>query len=48
MKCHKSGKNKGLCIAEIELSDEDELFEKPDWLGEEVTGKSEFYNVNLL
>jgi len=42
------GKNEGLCIAEIELSDEDEVFEKPDWLGEEVTGKSEFYNVNLL
>lgn len=41
-------KNRGLCIAEIELSDEDEVFEKPDWLGEEVTGKSEFYNVNLL
>jgi adenylate cyclase len=42
------GKNEGLCVAEIELSDEDEIFEKPGWLGEEVTGKPEFYNVNLL
>jgi adenylate cyclase len=40
-------KNEGLIIAEIELSSEDELFEKPDWLGEEVTGKSEYYNSNL-
>jgi adenylate cyclase len=40
-------KNEGLIIAEIELSSEDELFEKPDWLGEEVTGKSEFYSSNL-
>ncbi len=42
------GKNKGLIIAEIELSDESEEFEKPTWLGEEVTGKPEYYNANLL
>ena len=41
-------KNEGLVIAEIELSYEDEEFEKPDWLGEEVTGKSEYYNANLI
>jgi adenylate cyclase len=41
-------KNKGLIIAEIELSSEDEPFEKPDWLGEEVTGKPEYYNSNLI
>ena len=41
-------KNEGLIIAEIELSSEDEQFEKPDWLGEEVTGKQEYYNVNLI
>jgi adenylate cyclase len=40
-------KNDGLVIAEIELSSENEKFEKPDWLGEEVTGKPEYYNSNL-
>jgi adenylate cyclase len=42
------GKNKGLTIAEIELQNEEEVFEKPDWLGEEVTGKPEYYNSNLI
>lgn len=42
------GKNEGLIIAEIELSDENEYFEKPEWLGEEVTGRAEYYNVNLI
>jgi adenylate cyclase len=42
------GKNEGLIIAEIELASEDESFEKPDWLGEEVTGKPEYYNSNLI
>lgn len=41
------GKNKGLILAEIELNNEDEAFEKPIWLGEEVTGKQEFYNAYL-
>jgi adenylate cyclase len=41
-------KNKGLIIAEIELSSENEKYEKPDWLGDEVTGKPEYYNVNLI
>jgi adenylate cyclase len=41
-------KNEGLIIAEIELSFENEQFEKPEWLGEEVTGKPEYYNVNLI
>jgi adenylate cyclase len=40
-------KNEGLIIAEIELNSEDEQFDKPDWLGDEVTGKPEYYNVNL-
>jgi adenylate cyclase len=40
-------KNEGLIIAEIELSSDDEQFEKPDWLGEEVTGKPQYYNINL-
>jgi CYTH domain-containing protein len=42
------GKNEGLVIAELELTAEDEVFEKPSWLGEEVTGKAEFYNSNLI
>jgi len=41
-------KNEGLIIAEIELTSDDEYFEKPDWLGEEVTGLSQYYNANLI
>jgi len=39
--------NKGLIIAEIELSNENELFQKPSWLGKEVTGNVKYYNSNL-
>lgn len=42
------GDNKGLLVAEIELSDESESFEKPAWLGEEVTEDPRYYNVNLI
>ncbi len=41
------GENEGLIIAEIELSDENEVFEKPDWLGKEVTNDQRFYNAYL-
>lgn len=41
------GANAGLVIAEIELDDEDESFERPAWLGEEVTGDERFYNASL-
>ena len=41
-------KNEGLIIAEIELESEEEQFEKPEWLGKEVTGKTEYYNANLI
>lgn len=41
------GDNKGLIIAEIELEDENESFEKPHWLGEEVTGDDRYYNASL-
>jgi adenylate cyclase len=41
-------KNEGLVIAEIELSSESEEFEKPGWLGVEVTGRPEYYNANLI
>ncbi len=41
------GANKGLTIAEIELESENEPFEKPNWLGEEVTGQIKYYNSQL-
>ena len=41
------GLNEGLVLAEIELNDRNESFEKPDWLGTEVTGQPEYYNANL-
>ena len=42
-----SGENEGLIIAEIELQSENEWFEKPIWLGEEVTNDERFYNSFL-
>lgn len=42
-----SGENEGLIIAEIELSAADEVFEKPDWLGNEVTHDIRYYNAYL-
>ena len=41
------GENEGLVIAEIELGSPDEAFEKPSWLGEEVTGDRRYYNSYL-
>ena len=41
------GKNTGLIVAEIELDSEDEKFEIPDWVGEEVTQDDRYYNMNL-
>lgn len=42
------GPNYGLLVAEIELAAPDEAFERPSWLGEEVTDDSRYYNVNLV
>ena len=42
------GDNEGLTVAEVELQDENEDFQKPDWLGEEVTGDSKYYNSMLM
>jgi adenylate cyclase len=42
-----SGDNAGLIIAEVELKSEDEHFEKPAWLGKEVTGDPRYYNSSL-
>ncbi len=41
------GENEGLILAEIELGNENQEVLKPDWLGEEVTGKAEYYNAML-
>lgn len=41
------GDNEGLIVAEIELKSETEAFEKPDWLGTEVTGDIRYYNAYL-
>ena len=41
------GDNEGLVLAEIELNTEDEVFEKPNWLGNEVTGDIKYYNSQL-
>lgn len=41
------GDNEGLVIAEVELNSEDEVFEKPNWLGAEVTGDIRYYNSQL-
>jgi adenylate cyclase len=40
--------NEGLVIAEIELASEDETFDRPGWLGKEVTGDPAYYNSNLV
>ena len=42
------GANAGLIVAEIELDAEDEVFEKPPWLGEEVSEDRRYYNVCLI
>jgi CYTH domain-containing protein len=41
------GDNEGLVIAEVELGSENEPFEKPDFIGIEVTGDHRFYNKNM-
>lgn len=42
-----SGENEGLILAEIELESENEAFEKPNWLGMEVTNDTRYYNAYL-
>ena len=41
------GKNRGLVLAEIELASEDQPFEKPEWLGREVSYESRYFNGAL-
>ncbi len=42
------GDNAGLVVAEIELTTEDEAFQKPEWLGVEVTGEPGYFNSMLM
>ena len=42
------GPNAGLIVAEVELNSPEEEFERPEWLGREVTGEIRFYNSRLL
>jgi len=42
------GENRGLVMAEVELNDEQESFEMPEWAGEEVSGDPRYYNASLV
>ena len=42
------GENDGLVVAEIELESEDQTFDKPGWVGEEVTGDPRYFNSSLI
>jgi adenylate cyclase len=42
------GDNAGLIVAEVELKSEDQAFDRPAWLGDEVTGDTRYYNANLI
>lgn len=42
------GENQGLVVAEVELGSEEESFERPGWLGEEVTGDVRYFNSMLI
>ena len=41
------GENEGLVVAEVELQQADETFERPTFLGPEVTGERRYYNAQL-
>jgi adenylate cyclase len=42
------GVNAGLVVAEIELTAEDQPFERPEWVGTEVTDDARYFNANLI
>jgi len=42
------GENQGLIVAEVELESENQAFEKPEWIGDEVTGDPKYFNSNLI
>ena len=42
------GENQGLICAEVELAREAQSYDKPEWIGEEVTGDPKYFNSNLI
>ena len=42
------GENQGLVVAEVELKSEDQSFEAPEWIGQEVSGEPKYFNSNLI
>lgn len=42
------GVNEGLIVAEVELQSEEQKFEKPEWIGEEISGDPRYFNSNLV
>ena len=42
------GENTGLIVAEVELKSEDQTFDKPLWVGDEVTNDPRYFNANLV
>ena len=42
------GDNAGLVVAEVELASEAQAFEKPAWVGDEVTDDPRYFNANLV
>ena len=42
------GANAGLCVAEVELGDEQEKIDLPQWITREVTGEKRYYNSSLI
>lgn len=43
-----AGENQGLIVAEVELTDENQIIELPDWIDKEVSDDPRYYNVNLV
>ncbi len=42
------GENQGLILAEVELTEADQIVELPPWIGQEVTGEPRYYNASLV
>lgn len=42
------GENKGLVVAEVEIKDEKQKIDLPDWIDEEVSGDPRYFNANLI
>ena len=41
------GSNQGLVLAEVELTSSDQVFEFPDWIGQEVSDQDRYFNASL-